>query len=413
MTKTDAEASQKVDKDTIEQLDQVKKGKPRKFVMICKGASVITLVVYKRGSVEKYKKEAKKAGKGQIYYGKVDGKGMDITFQLAVSDGFDKEPVKPSILRTFLEESADFKCKPSFEIVEVSTVVLDEDDPLVIQFRKLQKLANDRQSILATTGADAKARTLCRQIEGYFDEDQVDNAKQRIFELESVLNVESPTTGTTSQEDDLEVEFTNRIKELAPKIEKAGDNKEIVLLGKLARELAGKKDFRQALKALDKLVEKLQYAGTVGEDKAATVTKGVFDRRALLDSVKEWQKAKQIVDQQVNQLLAALRTADLKVLQKVAKDCDAVGAGFKPYDAALVTAIQKTTQAAGNPEGKKAAEVARQVVAKYQKHIEGNRLIQACEDNPLNVEVAVRINLGLALAHLDKSLGAAVQSLSA
>jgi hypothetical protein len=39
-------------------------------------------VIYKKGNVEKRKKEAKEAGKGQFYFGVVDGKGPAIRFVL-------------------------------------------------------------------------------------------------------------------------------------------------------------------------------------------------------------------------------------------------------------------------------------------------------------------------------------------
>ena len=36
-----------VDADTKKYLDEVKKGKARRFVMICKGVKILSLVVYK------------------------------------------------------------------------------------------------------------------------------------------------------------------------------------------------------------------------------------------------------------------------------------------------------------------------------------------------------------------------------
>lgn len=41
-----------VDSDTKMYLDEVKKGKPRKFVMICKGGKMLSMIVYKKGGVE-------------------------------------------------------------------------------------------------------------------------------------------------------------------------------------------------------------------------------------------------------------------------------------------------------------------------------------------------------------------------
>ncbi len=71
-----------MNEESVGYLEDVKKGKPRKFVMICKGTNIVSLVVYKKGNVEGRKKEAKEAGKGQFYFGAVNGKGVDIRFIL-------------------------------------------------------------------------------------------------------------------------------------------------------------------------------------------------------------------------------------------------------------------------------------------------------------------------------------------
>lgn len=157
-----------------------------------------------------------------------------------------------------------------------------------------------------------------------------------------------------------------------------------------------RKDFAQALKALNKLADKLQYAGTLGEDKMAEVKKGVVDKCALLDSVKKWQQAKQIIEPQLTQLLAALRSSDVKCLSRVADQCEAVGAGLKQYDAALATVVQKVTQAPGDEALKKSALAGREVIGKYEKYLQGTRLIEACEHNPLT-EVSIRLELGVVL----------------
>ncbi|MDX1929988.1 MAG: hypothetical protein SFV81_25905 [Pirellulaceae bacterium] len=171
--------------DSISFLQDAKKGKARKFAMICKGTSVVSLVVYKKGNVEKRKKEAKESGKGQFYFGTVDGSGPSLRFVLARSDGFESEPVKTAALRSFLEESADFKCKPYFEIVDTPSLVLDESDPLVNEFLKLQP------SALAACDAHPDRATLinnlCLQIGTHFDQDQSAEAAQRLEELKVLL----------------------------------------------------------------------------------------------------------------------------------------------------------------------------------------------------------------------------------
>ena len=117
-----------VDADTNKYLEEVKKGKPRRFVMICKGVNILSLVVYKKGTVEKYKKEAKQDGKGQFYHGVVDGKGQNISFKLQTSDGYDKPPGKDLVLKEFLKSEAGMQFKPAYEIVEQLPEVNEADD---------------------------------------------------------------------------------------------------------------------------------------------------------------------------------------------------------------------------------------------------------------------------------------------
>lgn len=184
MAKVDSGAAP-ISEESIGYLQEAKKGKPRKFAMICKGTSVVSLVVYKKGNVEKHKKEAKQSGKGQFYFGFVDGKGVDIRFVLARSDGFESSPVKTSVMKSFLEDSADLKCKPYFEIVDAPQIVLDEDDPLVARFLKVQSLAFAARETYADQAVAIS--NLCGQIGGYLNEDQPEPATLKLEELEALL----------------------------------------------------------------------------------------------------------------------------------------------------------------------------------------------------------------------------------
>lgn len=135
-----------VDADTKKYLEEVKKGKARKFVMICKGVKILSLIIYKKGNVEKYKKQAKEESKGQFYHGVVSGQGQSISFNLLRSDGFDKPPGKELILKDFLKSEADMKFKPTYEIVdELPAVPFDEEDlqdPLIARFMKMEPVIN-------------------------------------------------------------------------------------------------------------------------------------------------------------------------------------------------------------------------------------------------------------------------------
>jgi hypothetical protein len=145
-----------VDADTKKHLDEVKKGKPRRFVMICKGGKIQSIIVYKKGTVEKYKKQAKEDSKGQFYHGVVSGKGLDITFCLQRSDGFEAPPGKDLLLKEFLKSEADLKCQPSYAIVdELPAVPFDEDDqrdPLIARFIAMEpSIAQAREAYADST----------------------------------------------------------------------------------------------------------------------------------------------------------------------------------------------------------------------------------------------------------------------
>ncbi len=109
--------------DSQAALREASKGKSRGFVLLRAGSKILSLIVYKRGSADKYIKEAKKLGTGQAYYGVVSGQGRNLTFQLSRADGFDKEPCKKLVLRKFLDEEGDISAKPVFSIVDRLTAI--------------------------------------------------------------------------------------------------------------------------------------------------------------------------------------------------------------------------------------------------------------------------------------------------
>lgn len=209
------EESTPVSDESKSLLEDAKKGKPRKFAMICKGTEILSLVVFKKGNVEKHKKEAKQAGKGQFYFGAIQGRGQDLQFVLARDDGFDSAPVKTTVLKKFLEESADCKAKPLFEIVDTAPIVLDEDDPLVARFKKLQEAA------LAACDAHpdraGEINTLCRQIGSHFDADQSSQAEEKLGQLEDLL-------AKLSGGDDPRPALTAELSGLTPQIKQAVTN---------------------------------------------------------------------------------------------------------------------------------------------------------------------------------------------
>ncbi|MCE9608357.1 MAG: hypothetical protein K8U03_26025 [Planctomycetia bacterium] len=260
-----------LDKDSHAELEQVRKGKSRKFVMLCKGVSIVSLVVYKKGSVEKYKKQAKEAGTGQVYYGVVQGPGPDIVFKLAASDGFDKEPVKPLVLKQFLED-AGFKFKPDFELVASHPPVLDEDDLLVQRYLKLRDASTTAGAAHPDRAAELK--TLCDEIARHLDQDQDDEAVKKLGALESLLgNLSSGTKSTGSNgtippapplppQDGEMLRFTARLKALKPELDDlvAEGTPEGAEAKQIAGELptiAKERAFGKGNQALDRIEELL------------------------------------------------------------------------------------------------------------------------------------------------------------
>ena len=182
----DEEPDELLDEETIDHLVAVRKGKPRRFVMIVKGAQVVSLVVYKKGNLNSYRKQAKEGGRGEIYHGVVDGRGTNINFKLARADGYDRPPVKTAVLRQFLDERADLKFRPLIEIIDEPSLVLDTDDPLTSRFVQLRDAA-----LHACDEHPDRAKEInriCREIGRLLDEDEASNdALKRIEGLERLL----------------------------------------------------------------------------------------------------------------------------------------------------------------------------------------------------------------------------------
>jgi hypothetical protein len=126
-----------ISEETVDMLEgQVKKGKARKFFLIYKGASIKTLVVFKKGPFGPKIMKAKKDGfKGDVAYGVVTGSGQNLVFQLPGTgevaaamkvDSWEAEPpTKRAKLREFLVDNG-LKFKPTYEVV---TELANAPDP--------------------------------------------------------------------------------------------------------------------------------------------------------------------------------------------------------------------------------------------------------------------------------------------
>lgn len=267
--------------ESIDILGDVRKGKPRRFVALCKGSDILSLVVFKKGSVESKKTQAKAAGAGTLCWGVVTGKGQDLNFQLARSDGFDKAPTRTSALKTFLSEHAELTCKPLWEIVDSPSVVLDDDDPLAKRFLALKDAA-----LAAAERVPERAdelNQLCLNIGRLLQDDQRDAAEAKIVELEALLRQLGPAATPTSGEGTGPQPLTDvlaKLNQLSPLIKSAvanhpgkrGDLSQLVLTVKTTAEAGDADNAKVALTALAAMLRQLGPA-TGGSPQEAPASK--------------------------------------------------------------------------------------------------------------------------------------------
>ena len=171
-------------------LDQAKKGQPRNFLLVCKGNKVKYLAVRKKPIKKNELNEAKKSGyKGEGYFGVITGKGMELVFNLSTADGYTAEPVKDKILKDFLEEKADFKCKPTIAIVAtLPDIPFDDEDlknPLVARFLALD--VQITQVLDMNPNAEGELKQTTSEIRGLLQDADFGSAEPRVTALETRL----------------------------------------------------------------------------------------------------------------------------------------------------------------------------------------------------------------------------------
>lgn len=393
-----------ISEESADLLKDVAKGKSRKFVLLCKGATITSLVVFKKGSYERYVTEARSSGSGQVFFGVVDGKGKNLNFKLARSDGFEKEPTRTAVLKQFLADNAAMSVMPLFEIVDVAPLVLDADNPLVARFLKLQ------EAVLAACEkfpeSASAISTLCRQAGSYLDQDQTKEATSRIEDLESLLSKLGPSesppaappkptepTATTSGPD--MGSFTERLKALKPAIGDAiaaGGPKadEIKLRVSEAGVFARKNDFTQAMRLLDQVEKLLQGTGSQPPPTSTANASVAFANR-----LKEFKP-------DLDKALALPAAAETNLKELMANVRDA--AGKKDFTAAL-EALEQAAAVVTKLLGP-ASEIPEGIVAKR------SFLLTRWKQIPLDVREQVReIQQAMAAALPDvdsQALGAAI-----
>jgi hypothetical protein len=420
-----------LDADTIDCLDDVKKGKPRRFVMICKGILIKSLVVYKKGSLERYKKQAKEEGKGQFYHGVVDGKGVDIAFKLCRADGYEKPPGKELILKDFLKTEADLKVKPVYEIVDVlPDVESDEaperesesgqekqppetppmpttsgESPLIDSetfMNRLKELLPDlKRAQAANSPYTDQLKNLTAQAQALANEKKYGEGMQVVGELAELIEralSETPPQAPPLQPVDAS-SFGSRLKALLPDLKQslASETQYSAQLKSLAAEaqaMSKEKKYAEGMQVLDRLepLVKSALASQGGGKKA--------------DPLAIWQVAKDAVDEQLNSFVAELRKSGDEYLTKIAEGgIHGFIEGPSRVYVKLQIVLMELKGASGDARQAARTKVA-EATKSYRTFLEASKFLEICDTNDLNGPLTIRQTLLEALSQIDAAVAA-------
>lgn len=381
-----------VSDETKDFLEQVKKGKPRKFVLLTKGAKIVNLILFKKGAPSKFVKEAKEEGAGVPCFGVATGKGMDITFQLAIDDGFDKAPVKDLVLKNYLEEEAGFKCKPLIEVVQSRGLALDPDDPLHARFISLKGAA--LKACDDAPGEATKINDLCARIGALLDEDDRKPAEAQLGELEKLLAGLKSDSSSSPEADKQEKSYHALCAKLEPLLlqtQKAVPDKALALgnLWAYASAQAEGGNFAVANKALAGLADALAKA------KAGATN---------VDVLAVWLEAKEAADAQLNRFTDALRKSGDEYLIRIADGgVHSFVEGPTRVFVKLQAALMEFKSAQG-PARDKVRTVLLKAIGEYGKYLDGNKFLEVCDTNELCGPLTIRTTLKSSLEQLEQAL---------
>jgi hypothetical protein len=421
-----------LDTDTIDCLDDVKKGKPRRFVMICKGVQIKSLVAYKKGSLERYKKQAKEEGKGQFYHGVIGGKGVDITFYLCRADGYEKPPGKELILKDFLKTEADLKCKPVYEIVDVLPDVADEyeapesetesdqderppEAPPVLStsgegqlidsetfMSRLKEMLPDlKRAQAANSPYTDQLKELTAQAQTLAKEKKYGEGMEVLTELAGVIEKalsESPPQAPPQQHVDANT-FGSRLKALLPSLKQAlgSDSQYSAQLKSLAADaqaMSKDKKYAEGMQVLDRLEPLI---------KSALASRGGGKKA---DPLAIWQTAKDAVDEQLNSFVAELRKSGDEYLTKIAEGgIHGFIEGPSRVYVKLQVVLMELKSASGDARQAAQAKVA-EATKSYRTFLEASKFLEICDTNDLNGPLTIRQTLLDALSEIDATVAA-------
>jgi hypothetical protein len=371
MARNKAEAA--ISDDTRDMLEnQVKKGKSRKFILISKGASIISLIVFKKGPYGPRLNEARKAGlRGQSVCGVITGKGVDLRLllpgtpevaQAMKADGVcDSDPVKIAVLRKFLTEEAGVKFKPSFEIIQQLG-----DVPIVSEGDE-----EGEPSVSASTATPEQ---------------------------------ETPETPAAAEPKD---KLATALKQLRPLMQKALESapqRKDDILGPVTsiKQLMAGNDLAAARQML--LDHAALLKGLVSGNPTEATPSSDVASESRESPIEMWREFKERVDQQVSALQQALKGFDHPDLNRIAD------AGLNGVTGGLQVQLQRALleyDSASSDERPRAESALIKAATEYETFLNTDKMIALCDNNPFGVDVAIQATLTEGLRRIRGSLATA------
>ncbi len=361
-------------------LDQAKKGQARNFLLVCKGNKVNYLAVRKKPVKRNELNEAKKAGyKGEGYFGVITGKGMELVFNLSTADGYTTEPVKDKILKDFLEEKADFKCKPTIAIVAtLPEIPFDDEDfknPLIARFLALGEQIT--RVLESNPHAESELKQTTSEIRVLLQEADFDSATPRVnaleLRLQELLNgaTANPAPATTTQalpptsatptstttpvvdNDELKRKLEEALNRLVPQLKQAVvsfPQRKVELLTPVALikkqlDTGELQEARQGILSVGQLLKSVLAQGNVSSDTSTSTAdpKSEYDRklaalqpkydRALKEMLGDTGKFRTVMTYAMEQSEAGVYGNAIKALDRLSIALEqAIASGTKETD---------------------------------------------------------------------------------
>jgi hypothetical protein len=365
-----------LDEELAQGLKQARK-KPRNFVLLGKGTTVLKLIIDKKPIKSSDVQEAKKATKAtSVVSGVVVGDGADLIFKVV-----GEEPsFKTAAFKDYLSEQSGLKIKPRFQVVPELEEVNDTGE-------------------VESGGSESTEST--KQPPG-------DTSAPRSGSAESE-STESESKESAPGDDPLAA-LVATMKSLASHVQTAilrAPSRKDELLGLVA-------EFQKQVKAQDVAAAKAALAAVGQALKLGTAPGASATPAAKIgpDFWPEWEKAKSTwrdaidtVNGQLDKLRGELVKVDDAELKRIAEfGLNAITADHRvPLQAAMVD-----LDATQGGDSTKAIAAAKELVEEFRDHLDTDERVEACDDNPFEIKVTIRESLDKALLQMEQVLGKAL-----